>query len=257
LNHHPRSTLLVPFVIAGLAIGFAGWGAASGRDLPPSNSSGGSVTGRRVAPALPGVPVREGGEESLPGSAGASDTSASNPGTRQTEKRPEGAEESKHEGPYKLINFVLLALGLGYLVRKPLSAFLAQRSEAIREGLEEARKALEASQARLKAVEEKLERLEEEIAGFKAAAASEMEAERERLRQATAEQAARIMQAARMQIESATRAAKFELKAYAAEQAVQMAEEMVRQHIDDSGRQRLLTRFVEQLKNRPAPGSQN
>jgi len=171
------------------------------------------------------------------------------PGSPQTEKGSGEGEEPKGGGVFKLINFVILAGALVYLLRKPLGSFLAQRSDTIREELEEGRKALEASQTQLRVIEDKLGRLEEEIASFKAAATREMEAEGERLRSAAAEEAEKVAQSARAQIEISARAAKLELKVYAAAQAVELAEEMVRQRLDENGRKRLVTRFVEDLKN--------
>jgi len=159
----------------------------------------------------------------------------------------EGGEASNHEGLYKLINFVLLVGALAYLLRKPLSDFFARRSEAIRKSLEEGRQALQASEAQLRAIEEKLRGLEEEIARFKAESAKEMEAERERLRQAAAAEAERMLEFARAQIASATRAAKLELKAYAAGQAVGLAEQAIRQRLDEAGRHQLVDRFVREM----------
>jgi F-type H+-transporting ATPase subunit b len=165
----------------------------------------------------------------------------------------EGEAEGKREGRellYKFINLSLLVGALAYLLRKPLADFFAQRSASIRQGLEDGRKALEASQAQLKTVEEKLRHLEEEIASFKASAAREMEAERQRLKLAAAEEAEKILQAARARTEVAVRAAKLELKSYAAEQAVELAEAIVRQRLDDSGRKKLVGDFLAGVEGR-------
>jgi F-type H+-transporting ATPase subunit b len=168
-------------------------------------------------------------------------------------RAPEGEAESKKEGRelvYKFINLSLLVAALVYLLRKPLADFFAQRSAAIRKGLEEGRKALEASQAQLKTVEEKLQHLEEEIAAFKASAEREMEAEHQRLKLAASEEAEKILQAARARTEVAVRAAKVELKGYAAEQAVQLAEEIIRRRLDEAGRKRLVSDFLAEVKSR-------
>ncbi len=106
---------------------------------------------------------------------------------------------------------------------------------------------LEASQAQLSAVEEKLRHLEEEIAAFKDAARREMEAEHERLRQAAASEARKILEFAQAQIEAAARAAKSELKIFTAQRALELAEEMVRQQMDAARRKRLVGRFVERV----------
>jgi F-type H+-transporting ATPase subunit b len=142
---------------------------------------------------------------------------------------------------------VLLAGGLGYVLRKPLADFFSARSASIKRSLEEGRKALEASQAHLQAVEEKLRHLEEEIAAFKASAAWEMEVERQRLRQAVADEAEKILESARAQMETATRAAKIELRIYVAQQAVELGEELIRQRLDDASRSRLVSQFIARL----------
>jgi F-type H+-transporting ATPase subunit b len=166
-----------------------------------------------------------------------------------------GATEEKHAEPhhellYKVINFVILVGGLGYVLRKPLAEFFSSRTASIRKGLDEGRKALEASQAQLQVVEEKLRHLEEEIAAFKASAAREMEAERQRLQQTAAAEAARIVESARLHMDTAVRAAKLELKNYAAQQAVTLSEELIRTRLDEPGRKRLVSQFVATLGTR-------
>jgi F-type H+-transporting ATPase subunit b len=168
-------------------------------------------------------------------------------------RAPESEEEGKKERRelvYKFINLSLLVGALAYLLRKPLADFFAQRSASIRKEIEEGQKALEASQAQLKTVEEKLRHLEEEIASFKASAGQEMEAERQRLKHAEAEEAEKILQAARAQTEVAVRAAKLELRTYAAQQAVALAEEIIRQRLDEAGRQKLVDEFLAGVESR-------
>ena len=159
----------------------------------------------------------------------------------------EGASQGR-ELLFKVINFVILAGALGYVLRKPLRDFFSARSDSIRRGLDEGRKALEASRAQLEAVEEKLRHLEEEIAAFKASAAKEVEAERERVRQAAAEETEKVLESGRARIETAVRAARLELKSYAGEQAVELAGELIRGRLDDSSRRYFVSQFVASLE---------
>jgi F-type H+-transporting ATPase subunit b len=162
------------------------------------------------------------------------------------------AEEKKAESArellYKVINFAILVGGLGFVLRKPLTEFFSSRTASIRKGLEDGRKALEASQAQLQRVEEKLRHLEEEIAALKASAAREMETERQRWQQLTAEEAARIVDSARAQMDAAVRGAKLELKNYATQRAVTLAEELIHTRLDEAGHKRLVSQFVATLK---------
>lgn len=173
--------------------------------------------------------------------------SASFAGAAGSEQEEKG---SGRELFYKCVNFALLAGALAYFLRKPLASFLADRSASIRRSLEEGIKALRNSQTQIETVEEKLRRLEGEIAALKASAAEEMEAERLRLQKAADDEAERILQAARAQTEAAIRAAKLELKSYAADQAVQLAEEIVRQRLDEAGKEKLVSQFIEKLESK-------
>jgi len=161
--------------------------------------------------------------------------------------------ESHHEA-LEWINFLLLAAVLVYLLRKPLARFFAERLDTIQEGLEEGRQAVAASEAKLAEVEKKLRDLEREIADFHARSEVEMKAERERLQQAAEREAQRVMDFAQAQIEAALRAAQLELKRYAAGQAVELAESVVRRRLDDPLRHKLVNQFVSELKE---PQSRN
>jgi len=166
---------------------------------------------------------------------------------------PEGEAEGKTEGRellYKFINLSLLVGALAYLLRKSVAHFFSNRSASIRKGLEDGRKALEASQAQLKSVEEKLQHLEEEIAAFKASAGREMEAEGQRLKLAAAQEAEKILQAARAQTEIALRAAKVELKSYTAEQAVRLAEANIRGRLDEAEQRKLVSEFLADVESK-------
>lgn len=166
---------------------------------------------------------------------------------------PEGASEEKESGSetseliFKTINFIILTGGLGYLLRKPLADFFVQRSGAIRAQLDEGRKALEASQERMSAIEGKLRHLEDEIASFKASALREAEVERQNLQAAAAREAEKILESARARMETSTRAAKLELRFFAAEEALKQAETLIQSRLDEATRTQLLSQFMARL----------
>jgi F-type H+-transporting ATPase subunit b len=157
------------------------------------------------------------------------------------------SEKGGHEEIYKTINFVLLAVVLGWILRKPMAGFFAGRADSIEEGLENGRRAIAQAEARLEEIGRKLEHLHAEITSFRDQGAREIEAERERLRQVAEAESEKILAAARIQIQVAMRAAKIELKKFTAQRAVDLAEEMVRQQIDDAARQRLIDEFVHKI----------
>ena len=184
----------------------------------------------------------------LLGLAGIVRAAALGPEETAAAEHEEKSEGHKHELLFKWINFVILVGGLGYVLRKPLANFFVQRSASIQKSLDEGRKALEASQAQLQAVEDRLRRFEEEMASFRAAALEEMKAEREHLRRMTGTEIEKLMDSLRVQMEVATKQARLELKLYGAQQAVEMARQMIGRRLDDAGQRRLVADFVARLE---------
>ncbi len=156
----------------------------------------------------------------------------------------------KHEDLFKVINFALLVAGLAFLLRKPLKEVFLNRSGSIQRALKEGREALEASQARLRAVEEKLGRLEQELEAFKTSALKEMEAERERLRRATSEEVGKVLESTEARMETMTKAAIVELKRSTAQEALKLAEQLVRDRLDEPTCRRLVGRFIARLEGK-------
>ncbi len=156
-------------------------------------------------------------------------------------------EEKGHGTVFKWINLALLVGGLGFVLRKPLAQFFLDRSASISKGLEEGRKALEAADAQLQAVEQKLKHFEEEMAAFRAGALKEMGEEHENLRRMAAQEAAKILDSVRVQMDVASKQARLELRLHAASLAVEMAEKMVIQRIDAPAQKRLVSQFLDRL----------
>ena len=155
-----------------------------------------------------------------------------------------------HELIFDTINFILLVGLLVYLYRKRGKAFFNERSEAIRNSLEEGRWALEKSQARLADAEKKLAGLQDEVRALKKRAEAEIADEQERMRQAVDDEGHRIEEFAKARIQAATNAAKLELKDYVVEQALDQARGMIRQRMDEQNRERLVSFFLDDLDSK-------
>ncbi|MFQ5724468.1 MAG: hypothetical protein ACE5G6_08235 [Terriglobia bacterium] len=143
----------------------------------------------------------------------------------------EDTEGGMKELIFKWLNFILVFGALGYLLRKPMKQFFADQRASIRGAIEEARQAQERSQARLREIEQRLARLDQEIEGMRKEAAHNAAAERERIRQAAQREAERILGTTRAEIDSAGRAARLELRAYAARLAVSLAGERLQRQL--------------------------
>ncbi len=157
------------------------------------------------------------------------------------------AASKGHTEVFEWVNLGILIAFLIYVLRKPVSQFFNQRLAAIRDGLEEGRKALAAAQAQMAVVEEKLRRLDQEVASLNTSAMEEIKAEAERMRRTSEQETARILEAAGHSIASATLSAKLELKNFAARQASELAEKMIRDRLDLQAQAQLVGRFLESL----------
>ena len=170
------------------------------------------------------------------------------PAQKEHAGKENGGGESHEASPiYRWINFAILVGGLAYVLRKPAAQFFAERTDSIRKSLEEGRNALSAAEEQLRAVEQKLQGIEKEMAAFRAAALKEMEDEHARMHTATEQEAEKMIESVRVQMDVASKQARLELRLYTAEQAVALAEGFVAGRMDDARQRRLVSQFVEKL----------
>src|SRR5688572_7573387 len=147
----------------------------------------------------------------------------------------------------KLINLVLFVGALYFLLRRPLAEAFGARREGIRQELMRAQEERNAALAKLEEVGGRLSRLDAEVETLRAQAQKEAAEERARIERATEEDVRKLREQAQREIESASKAARAELRAYTAEQSVRLAEEMIRKDIRPEDDARLINEYVEEL----------
>lgn len=144
-----------------------------------------------------------------------------------------------------LLNFgVVLALII-WGMRAGLPGVFRDRTAAIQRGMEEARKASAEANLRLSEIEARLAKLGEEIGGMQARAEQDAIQEEQRLRQGTEEEVRKIVQAAEQEIAAAGNQARRELKQFAADLAVNLAEK--RLTVTDAQDRELVREFAGNL----------
>jgi F-type H+-transporting ATPase subunit b len=144
-----------------------------------------------------------------------------------------------------VVNFLLI-IGVGVLLlRSRLPALFRNRTQVIRQALDEARKTSAEAQQRLLAIEARLAKLQSEIATMQSATDHESQAEEERSRAAAEEEKRRIVEAAEQEITTAVSLAKRDFKAYASDLAVTLAANSIQ--VDASTDEALLRAFVDEL----------
>jgi F-type H+-transporting ATPase subunit b len=163
-----------------------------------------------------------------------------------------GNDASEHVNElFKWINFAVVAAGLIWIFGKLLPPIFRKRSDEIGAAIKKATAAKEAADKQLREAEQKLAKLEQEIAQLRALALREAAAEAERIRNATLSDAQKIEATAAAEIEAAERAARLELKALAANLAVDSAESLLAKQLTPQAQEALVSAFVKGLAGRP------
>jgi F-type H+-transporting ATPase subunit b len=165
------------------------------------------------------------------------------------------SHESASEGPSPIwawANFAILAGALGYLIVKKGGPWFAERSFAIRKGIAEAEEIRRGAEASAAEVDRRLSGLETEINALRTNAQREQAAEGERIRQQTAADLARIQEHAAREIEAAGKSARLDLKRYAAQLAIDLAEQKIRRQMTPEVQAALVERFGRDLDHSPA-----
>jgi ATP synthase F0 subunit b len=148
---------------------------------------------------------------------------------------------------WKFFNLLLFIGLLIWLLRRPIGASLVARRDTIRRELMRAQEERRAALAKLEEVEARLARLDAEVETVRAQAKRNAEAERENIVRATAEETRRLREQAQREIESAGKVARQDLRRYAAEQSVRMAEELIRRDIGAEDDARLMNDYIGEL----------
>ena len=166
--------------------------------------------------------------------------------TGQPKHESEAASEERLE-IWKWANFAILAAGLGYLIVKQGGPFFASRSAEIRKGITDAEALRKDADARAAEVDRRLANLEADVKQMRSTVLAEQAAAAERLRQETAAELARIQESAGREIDSAAKAARVELKRYAARLAIDLAEQKIRARMNAESQGVLVDDFVRSL----------
>jgi F-type H+-transporting ATPase subunit b len=145
-------------------------------------------------------------------------------------------------------NFAILAGLLGYLTVKKGGPWFASRSQSIRQGIAEAEEIRAKAEASAAQVDRRLASLETEIEKLRANARREQAAEAERIRLQSAADLSRIQEHATREIDSAAKGARLELKRYAAQLAVDLAEQKIRRQMTPQLQSALVENFARDLE---------
>jgi F-type H+-transporting ATPase subunit b len=159
-----------------------------------------------------------------------------------------GAAAEDNTSVWKWANFAILVIGLGYAIGKYMPGLYHARTTEIQKGIAEAQQVKRSAEKRAAEVDEKMRRLGAEIDAFRGEAKAEMEREGARLRQETAEQIEKIHRQSTLEIEAAGKTARRELREYAAELALDLASQRIRQRMTPAADAALISDFMSDLE---------
>lgn len=169
------------------------------------------------------------------------------PAVSAAEEPIEGAAGEPRTLIFQIVNFAILAGGLAWLAKKYGGPYFASRSESIRNGIAEAENMMAQAEDRARSIERRLAGLNEEIGRLRAAAQNELAAERQRFEQETERAVRRVFAQAEQEIAAVSKAARLELKAYAASLAIGLAEQRIASRITRQTQRELVEDLVRSL----------
>ncbi len=158
-------------------------------------------------------------------------------------EEPPGAMDVVYQG----INLAVLLGIIYYFARKPIARFFSSTAREARETYQATRRAAEEAAAALETQKTKIAGLETELKRMVEAARADAETERKQLSEEAEAQAERIRGQARLQIEQEMNKARAALREQLADEAVRLAEEIIRGRMDAGRREGLVTAYIDQL----------
>jgi F-type H+-transporting ATPase subunit b len=161
------------------------------------------------------------------------------------------ALQQSAENLFKWINFALVAGVIVWLCVKKGPAFFGRRADVISADIQKSTEAKKQAELQLRDAETKLQNLKKEVADLRATAQRESAAEADRIRNLTVTDEQKIAEAGKAEVYAAERAARLELKALAANLAVNGAESLLVKQLTPAAQEALINNFVKTLDGRP------
>lgn len=149
---------------------------------------------------------------------------------------------------WKIINFIILAIGIYLVWTKAIAKLLAKRGSEIKTAIEEAQKARDAAERTASEYREKLSALDRKVAEIHEELRLEGEAEKERVIAEAGKSAAALKAQAKVAAEQEIKKARIEIRQEAAKVAVELAEEILKKELSPADQERLVKGYLNNLR---------
>ncbi|MBI1912514.1 MAG: hypothetical protein HYS21_11010 [Deltaproteobacteria bacterium] len=161
---------------------------------------------------------------------------------------PEGGEHGGSGTTWKIINFVILAVGVYLVWTKAIKGLLDKRSADIKQAIDQAKEAKDIADRKASEYNAKLNVLESRIAEIQNELRLEGEAEKQRIMQEAQASSLKIKEQAKLAAEQEIKKARLEIRREVAEIAVGMAEEILRKELKPEDQEKLVKGYLNNLR---------
>jgi len=151
---------------------------------------------------------------------------------------------------FQVINFLVLMGFLYLFLFKPITRFLAERSESIKRAREDAEMSWTEAQKKLSEYTEHLSQAQKEIETMKDAAKREVLEQRRQIVNEAKEEARRLIDEAKEEIEGEVRYARRQLWKEVVDLSSSLAEKLLKRSLKEEDQRRLILDSLDQLKEK-------
>jgi F-type H+-transporting ATPase subunit b len=148
----------------------------------------------------------------------------------------------------KIINSLILFGFLAYILYKPLKNYLIKRNKKIKETYYQAESQRKEAEEQLAMIEKRLRNLEKEMYEIREKAELNAKKERERIIQEGIKEAERIKKLTQKEIEQQLKKGFEELKTYAIELSVSIAEKKIKKSLTPEKHRYLINKYIEKIE---------
>jgi len=148
---------------------------------------------------------------------------------------------------WRTMNFAVMAGGLFYLLRKPIAQGLASRRQGIRDELDDLESQKQNAEKELAGYKEKLSRLDQEVEKIVAEYIQQGEDAKAKIIEEAKATAEKLQEQAKKNIEHEFSKARQQLRADLAEEAVAMAEELIKKNIKQKDHKSLIDEYLKKV----------
>jgi F-type H+-transporting ATPase subunit b len=147
----------------------------------------------------------------------------------------------------KVINFIVLFGGLFLILRKPVKNYLNERSQNVDLSIKEAVETKEQSEKKLKSVLGRLNELSDEVKKIKDEAEIEGNKQKESIIKSARQEAKRLKDLTGQEIDSLYSLGLKEIRAYAAEKAIEAASKRIKQRMTSKLQSDMIDKSIKRL----------